>query len=529
MHPSKSNISGVFALVICLLALFAFAYPQKPKKAEKMQDPSQKPIKARAENNDALERWLTEDVPYIITPAERDAFRKLKTNDEREKFIETFWRNRDPDPETEENEYREAYYARIAYANENFSSGIPGWKTDRGRIYITWGKPDSVEAHPSGGSYERPPWEGKGTITTVPFETWSYRHLDGVGDGVEIEFVDRSGSGEYKFARDFDEKNAFAGVTGPASTRGADDGRYLREQDTPLSRNLRAAALETPPRVKFTDLDPIARGDSGSADLFPLEFDLRVDFFKQSDDRVIAAFTVQADNGELQFKDSGGLQTAVLNIFGRITAVAGNRSGIFEDSVTANASVNELPGLKQRKSVYQKAIALAPGTYKVSVVVRDVNTGNKGLRALGFTVPRYDDKKLSTSSLVLTSALRSSTERDIGQAFVIGDAKVIPNLSSTYKKGQQVGVYMQIYNASIDQTTLRPAADVEYVLLKNGMEVLRQKEDWSGLSDAGQRLTLARILPTEQLAPGEYEIKVVTKDHVGGQIVENKGTFTVTP
>ena len=195
---------------------------------------------------------------------------------------------------------------------------------------------------------------------------------------------------------------------------------------------------------------------------------------------------------------------------------------------STNATTEELAEAKDRKSVYQKAIALTPGTYKVDVVVRDVVTGNKGIVNLGFTVPRYDDKKLSTSSLILATKLRIDQRTRHRRMFVIGNAKVIPNLAGIYKQGQDVGVYLQVYNAGIDQTTLRPAVDVDYVLTKGGKEILQQTEDWSGLSDSGQRLTLARLLPTTGLASGDYEIKVVTKDRVSGQVIENKGKFTIT-
>ena len=104
----------------------------------------------------------------------------------------------------------------------------------------------------------------------------------------------------------------------------------------------------------------------------------------------------------------------------------------------------------------------------------------------------------------------------------------MPNLSGVYKQGQEVGIYMQVYNSGIDQTTLRPAVDVDYVLSKSGKEILHQAEDWSGLSDSGQRLTLARLLPTTVMQPGDYEIKVLVKDHVSGQVIENKGKFTIT-
>lgn len=518
---------------------------QRPE-ARPTVDPSEKPRNVRPELKAAYKKWLENDVAYIITEQEKKAFRALATDEERENFIENFWRRRDPNPDTEENEYREEYYERIAYANEHFTSGIPGWKTDRGRIYITFGKPDSIESRPAGGMYERPSWEGGGSTSTYPFEVWFYRHIDGVGDGLEIEFVDPTGTGEYRLARDPQEKDALKMVPGAGLTLNEQLGlsskvdritgigsknapTYMREQDSPFRRLEILTGLMRPPQVKFSDLQGIAGGDSGVLDNNPLDFDLRVDFFRQSDDRVITAFTVQTSNKDLTFEQVGGLEQATINIFGRVTAVSGKRSGIFEDSVTATATTEELLDAKNRKSIYQKAIALTPGTYKVDVVVRDVKSGNRGIRNLGFTVPRYDEKKLSTSSLILASRLRSTNENDIGQMFVIGNAKVIPNLSGNYRVGQEVGVYLQVYNAGIDQTTLRPAVDVDYVLIKDGKEVFRQKEDWEGLSDSGQRLTLAKLLPTTLLPLGDYEIKVQIRDLVGGQMVENKGKFTILP
>ncbi len=541
------KFSRSFLLTALILAIGAIGvWAQPPDKKDKPSaDVSDKIRNVKPELKTAYKKWLDNDVAYIITNDEKKAFKALTTDDERENFIENFWRRRDPNPDTEENEYREEYYERIAYANEHYASGIPGWKTDRGRVYIAWGKPDSVEAHPSGGSYDRPSYEGGGSTTTYPFETWFYRHLDNVGDGLEIEFVDPTGTGEYRLARDANEKDALRTVPGAGLTTseqlglsnkgdringggGSGQQNYQREQDSVFRRLEIQSGLFRPPAVKFSDLQGIAGGDSGVLDNNPLGFDLRIDFFRQSDDRIITAFTVQTNNKQLTFESSGGLEQATMNIYGRITAVSGKRSGIFEDSVTAEATATELADTKDKKSVYQKAIALTPGTYKVDVVVRDVKSGNKGVKNLGFVVPKYDEKKLSTSSLVLTSKLRSTTENDIGRMFVIGNAKVIPNLSGSYQKGQEVGIYLQVYNAEVDQTTLRPAVDVDYILTKDGKELLRQKEDWGGLSDSGQRLTLARLLPTSAMPLGDYEIKVQIKDRVGGQLIENKGKFTIT-
>lgn len=525
---SKKKIIRNIALTSSILmASFTVSFAQ----VEPSEDPLKNPRNVKTEVKEVYKKWINNDVAYIITKEEKRAFNSLKTDEERENFIENFWRRRDPNPDTEENEYREEYYERIAYANEHFASGIPGWKTDRGRIYIAWGKPDGIESHPSGGSYDRPSYEGGGSTTTYPFETWFYRHLDGVGDGIEIEFVDPTGTGEYRIARSPNEKDALLMVPGAGTTTaeqlglenrgdriaGLNNGRYYgREQDQPFRRLEIITNLQRPPQVRFSDLAGIAGTESPVIDNNPLAFDLQVDFFRQSDDSVITTFTIQTENRNLVFEPVGNVPTARMNIFGRIESVAGKRSGIFEDSVTTNATTQELRESLDRKSIYQKAYPLVPGmTYKVDVVVRDVVSGNKGVVRKGFTVPKYNDKALDTSTLILASTLRSTTEKDIGGSFVIGGAKVIPNLSKVYRKGQEVGIYMQVYNAKIDQTTLRPAVDVEYILLKDGKEVLRQKEDWNGLSDSGQRLTLARLLPTTQMPLGDYKIQIKVRDNVG--------------
>src|SRR4026209_1387740 len=506
------------------------------------QDPSTKPRNVKPELKKAYKDWLDKDVTYIITDEERKACKKLATDDERERFIEEFWRRRDPDPDTDENEFKEEYYERIAYANEHFASGIPGWKSDRGRIWIMYGKPDERETHPMGGSYERPSYEGGGSTTTYPFEIWFYRYLGGVGSGVEIEFVDPTGSGEYRIARNPNEKDALLNVPGAGLTLseqlglsekgeriagigGVGNNNYQREQDSPFSRLQLLADLNRPPQVKFNDLATAV--NTGVVEENPLNFDLRIDFFRQSDERVITAFTIQAENKDLVFSDSGGLQQARMIIFARSTSVAGRRVGIFEDPVITTATTQELTEAKDRKSAYQKAVALTPGTYKVDVIVRDVVSGATGIRHVGFTVPRYDPAKLSTSTLILAAKLQSLVDQPAVGQFVIGQTKVIPNVSGSYKRGQSVGVYMQVYNAGIDQTTLRPSVDVEYALLRDGKEIVKQAEDWRGMSDAGQRLTLARLIDTNGLTPGEYQVSIRIRDRVSGQTLSPSEKFTL--
>jgi len=534
--PKASVRLVLFPLVLAGASLFGFA--QDPRQT---QDPMEKPRNVKPELKKAYKDWLEKDVTYIITDEERRAFKKLATDDEREKFIEEFWRRRDPDPDTEENEFKEEYYERIAYANEHFASGIPGWKSDRGRIWIMYGKPDERETHPAGGNYERPSYEGGGSTSTYPFETWFYRYLAGVGSGVEIEFVDPTGSGEYRIARNPNEKDALLNVPGAGLTlseqlglsskaeritgTGVGAQNYQREQDSPFSRLQLLADLSRPPQIKFNDLASAV--NTGVIEENPLNFDLRVDFFRQSDERVITAFTIQTENRELAFADSGGLQQARMNIFGRITSVAGRRAGIFEDPVITTATTQELSEAKERKSAYQKAVSLLPGTYKIDVIVRDVASGATGVRHLGFTVPKYEAQKLATSTLVLASKLESLGDKPAVGQFVIGQTKVIPNVSGIYRRGQPLGVYLQIYNAGIDQTTLRPAVDVEYVLMKDGKEIGKQAENWQGMSDAGQRLTLARLIDSQRLTPGDYELTIRIRDRVSGQALTPSAKFSI--
>ena len=533
---------AAFRMAIFLSVLISGTLTLFAQKTEKSQDPMDKPRNVKPELKKAYKDWLDKDVTYIITDEERKAFKKLQTDDERERFIEEFWRRRDPDPDTDENEFKEEYYERIAYANEHFSSGIPGWKSDRGRIWIMYGKPDERESHPMGGQYDRPSYEGGGSTSTYPFETWFYRYIAGVGSGVEIEFVDPTGSGEYRIARNPDEKDAMLMIPGAGLTLseqlglsnkadrvagmgGVGMSNYQREQDSPFSRLQLLADLSRPPQVKFNDLATAV--NTGVVEENPLNFDIRVDFFRQSDERVITAFTIQTENRELTFTDSGGLQQARMNIFGKITSVAGRRVGIFEDPVVTTATPQELTDARDRKSAYQKAVPLAAGTYKVDVIVRDVASGATGIRHVGFTVPKYDPQKLSTSTLVLAAKLESLVDQPAVGQFVIGQTKVIPNVSGTYRGGQPVGVYMQVYNAGVDQTTLRPSVDVEYALLKDGKELGKQAEDWRGMSDSGQRLTLARLIDSRALPPGEYELAIHIRDRVTGQTLSPSAKFTV--
>jgi GWxTD domain-containing protein len=522
---------------ISVLLAFAVLVPTVlAQKNSPSPDPQNKPRKVRSEPANAFKQWI-DDVDPILTPQERSAWKKLQTDEEREQFISEVWHLRDPDPDTEENEYREAYYERVEYANEHFSSGIPGVKTDRGRIYLKYGKPDEVESHPSGGAYTLASYEGSGSTSTYPFELWWYRNLPGRSD-VEIEFVDPTGTGEYRIARNPFEKIAALNVPGGAPSfpgvSQADVVAAATGFGNPFSSRAKDGEFEWMDRLRLLSEAPPVNFDRLIREGVPspviednfITSAVQISYFKLSDDRVFVAFTVQTDNRDLVFRDIGGLQSARLNISGRITSVAGRRVGFFEDAVTTTATTTELAEAKERKSAYQKAVALPPGRYRVDVLVRDVESGAASLQHVGFAVPKFG-ANLASSSLILASVLEQVSDIPQSRQFVIGDKKVIPNLTGAYHRGAPVGVYMQIYNAGIDQTTLRPSVDVEYALLKDGREVGKQLEDWRGTSTAGDRLTLARLIDSRGLTPGDYAVEVRARDRVSGQSLVQTAKFTI--
>ncbi len=523
------------SILLALVFLVPQAFAQKPAPNP---DPQTKPRKIKEEPDKAFTDWIR-DVEPILTADELNAWKKLRTNAEREQFIADVWHRRDPDPDTEENEYREAYYERLAYVNEHFSSGTPGYKTDRGRIYLKYGKPDDVESHPAGGPYERASYEGGGSTSTYPFERWFYRNIPGRA-GAEIEFVDPTGTGEYRLARNpFEKEGPMLYVPGAASTlfgasqadraaaaNGIGNPFSMREQDSPFNWLELRRILDSPPPAPSHD--PFGEGLIGTPKLEdnPLNFEASFGFFRLDDHRVVTTVTIQTDNKELQFRDSGGVQVASINITGRIINVVGRRVNFFEDAVSTTATTEELIEAKERKSAYQKTVVLAPGHYKADLMVRDTRTGATGLRHIGFIVPKFGSD-LATSSLILASLLKQVTDETASRQFMIADQKVIPNISGTFHRGSPVGVYLQIYNAEIDQTTLRPAIDVEYALMKDGKELSKQAEDWRGSNTAGERLTLSRLIDSRGLVPGEYAVEVRARDRVSGQSLVQSAKFTI--
>lgn len=513
--------------------------------SEKEQKRREERLKKELEST--YRKWLEEDVVYIIAPEEKEAFLELSNDEERGQFIEQFWLRRDPTPETIENEFREEHYRRIVYANELFTSGVEGWRTDRGRIYIMFGPPDEIETHAMGGGYWRRAEEGGGQTSTYPFERWFYRHIDGVSDGVELEFVDKTMSGQYRLSVDPSEKDALAIIPGAGLSALEDQGlafkseRFTRSDGTMspttvtdrrsqnfFERMQLWSSLHKPPAVKFKDLEALVETRI-SFNLLP--FEARIDFIRITDSSILVPVTVALPKKNVTFQMQNGLHVSVVNVFGRITTLTGRIVHTFEDVLRLELTPELLQATLEEPALYQKALPLSPGLYKLNLVLKDLNSGNVGTAEFRLAVPRFEEDELAHSSLVLADGVERLASRHVGseQQFVIGDTKVRPSVGQTFRPTQRMGIYLQVYNLGVDETTHQPDATIDYTIRRGDETLFRHTESTTDMEHAGQQLTLRKVLPLTPFKPGEYKLEIKVTDRVRQQSIDPSATFRVTP
>ena len=488
-------------------------------------------------------KWLNEDVSYIITEEERKAFKQFNTDEEREQFVEQFWLRRDPTPDTVENEYKEEHYRRIAYANEHFASGIPGWKTDRGRIYITFGPADEVDSHPSGGTYQRPSAEGGGETSTYPFEDWRYRYIEGIGNDIIIEFVDTTMTGEYRMTMDPSEKDALLYVPNAGLTMAEQMGlssktaRFQRTDGTHMGAPLggtpasydeftrleQFAKLQQAPKVKFKDLEAVI-GTRVTFNVLPMN--TRIDYLRVTDSSVLTNVSIQFDNRDLQFQTKDGVSKSVIHLLGRVTNMTRRPITTFEKDLEVPIAPEMLTQYQKQRSIYQQSIPLAPGRYRLNVVAKDVIGGNVANYEVALDVPHFEEEKLASSSLIVADQIETLPRKSIGGGqFAIGDTKVRPRVGGTFDRSedQKLGFYLQLYNFEPDEKTQKPSGEVSYEIDKvnTADKLLDFTEDVSKIPNASaNQVTVEKLLPLKNIPPGTYTLKIKATDKKANQTIQ---------
>jgi GWxTD domain-containing protein len=528
--------------------------PLKRTPSEKVRKDQSKALKQ--EISKTYKKWLDEDVRWIISDEERQAFSKLSNDEERDNFIEQFWYRRDPSPDTVENEFKEEHYRRIAYANEHFAAGKPGWRTDRGMIYVKFGPADEIDSHPSGGLYQRPIEEGGGSTSTYPFETWRYRYLEGLEGSqkqeVIIEFVDTCMCNDYHMTMDRSEKDALLNVPGAGLTMYEEMGMSSKAQRFtggglerlgvgPMGTNQSKqfdrlelySNLTKAPAVKFKDLEEVV-SHKVTFNLIP--FEVQTDFVKVTADTVLVPVTIQIKNKDITFVTKEGVSRGTVNIFGRVTTLTQRIAQTFEDTVQVDTASELLPKIVDNNALYWKALPLKPGMYRMDVVVKDVNGDRMGTWSRSFRVPEYTEDKLASSTLIIADQMEKVATKTVGTGnFVIGTTKIRPRMGGAngqpppFKRAQKANFWVQVYGLSMDEQTKKPSADIEYEIknLSSQKAVVHMKETTSQLGNVGEQITLEKSLPLASLEPGLYQITIKVNDNVSKQIITPTAKFAV--
>ncbi len=528
--------------------------PLKRPLSDKEKIAQQKALKQELKG--VYKKWVDEDVRWIITDQEMQAFKSLSNDEERDQFIENFWLRRNPNPDSPENEYREEHYARIAYANEHFAAGKPGWRTDRGHIYIAYGKPDNIDSHPSGGSYERPMEEGGGNTSTFPFEIWHYRYLEGIGDNIDIEFVDTCMCGDYHMTIDRSEKDALKHTPGAGQTLYEQMGQAKQSdrfsgggleqlgagpmsqqnQSKQFDRLDRYAKLLAAPEIKFKDMESFMT-TSKILTGPPFLFDVRTDYVKVTNDTILVPVTLQIRNSDITFTNKDGVAMGTVNILGRVSNLNHKPIQTFEDTVGVQVPSELLARKKNDLSVWWKSLPLRPGLYKIDIVIKDVNNPDHiGRWQRSLNVPRYDDDRLASSSLILAGTMERVPTRDIGAGnFVIGDTHIVPRVPTgvavpvTFHRGQSLNFWMQVYNLGIDEKSKQNGATIEYQILDmtTNKTILQSQELTSKTSPNSDQVTIEKSLPLASLEPGKYQVNIKVNDGITKQQIAESAPFIV--
>ncbi len=506
---------------------------------------------------DHWKKWLEEDVVYIITEEEADVFKNLATEEEREQFVEQFWQRRDTDPRTPQNEFREEHFRRIQYANDRYAAGIPGWKTDRGRVYIMYGAPHRVESHPIGGPYARPEHEGGGHTSTFPFEIWNYRYIEGLGSDVEIEFVDLSGAGLYKITANPWDKDEFLHVPGMgntwaedaaadarddeqyASLRGArvsgfrkyGDGTsqgimFEREKYKPFARTELVAKLTAPPIIKFTDLRSAV---SAKVTFNTIPFRAQASFLRMTNDYTLAPLAMEFPNSSIRFEHQYGLYHSRLQVYGVVTDLVGRVIYEFDDEIVNQYNEEVFAGEKDGVSRYFRSLALEPGRYKIQLVVKDDLSGQMGTLEFGLLPPSYNGDKLSSSSVIFTSKLSGApAERALRDPYVFGRFKVRPRFDRSFHSKENLGIYFELYNFDLDPSTQKPAVQVEYAVCPKSQPAEPKFLNISrAVSFDSDHIAVPFYVDVSGLEPGDYEIRFRIRDQISGRSMMIREPFSL--
>jgi GWxTD domain-containing protein len=451
----------------------------------------------------ASRQWLEEVVPYIITPKEKEFFINLPNEEERGKFIETFWKKRDPNPQTPENEFKVEYYKRLAAANKLFSSGgITGWRTDRGKIYILLGPPKEIQR-------DMNPQSQSNALVSVfpgPKETWQYWGLANPNLPYNMEFVfsDKFGTGNYVL------ENTYRVDTG--RNRPFDASQITYQFDY---QEMMAEAQKNP----FEGFDKLKEVITTQVSYTHIPFQAEVFYFKGAEKKTFIPLALEIQPSTLTFKAiedkeyfSLGLILNVSNSLGQI---------IFERSKDLNfkiagAGVNPR---QEKPFLIETALNLEPGSYKLHLLVLDNFCGKVGTSHEDLIVPSFSSEELAVSDILLTSQAPAALEKTEQAREQTGARRV-------FRASEELNVYFEVYNLTLDPATGSNKFNVDYSFVQGG-KVVTQVPSASIKPTAEKDCRVQISFRLRNFKAGEYALRIKVTDELSGKSQARETPFVI--
>jgi hypothetical protein len=364
---------------------------------------------------------------------------------------------------------------------------------------------------------------------------------------VNIEFVDPTMTGEFHLTMDPSEKDALTYVPGAGLTQmesmglssktarfNNTDGTHTAygpggpsEKQNEFTRLELNSKIQRAPPVKFKDLEAVV---TSRVVKDQVKFDYRFDFLRITSDTVLVPITVQIPTRQLSFAEKEGVDSATVNLFARITTLSGRPVQTFEDTVHRDVPAALLQQSLSTSSIYQKAVPLRPGLYRLDIVLKDVNSNNVGVVNTRLAVPRFEEDKLSASSLIIADQIQRVSAKDIGLGqFVLGDVKVRPKMDSAFLPSETMGVFLQVYNLKVDEKTHKADVSVQFRVLKDKETEPLKKFDLTAdqIPEHGEEMTLQNVVTLGSFGPGKYKLEVAVTDNLAKQTITPVSEFTV--
>ena len=380
--------------------------------------------------------------------------------------------------------------AVLEFANNHFASRIPGWKTDRGRVYIKFGPPDELDSHPAG---------------QTPHEKWRYRFIDGIGPNAVLEFSDPSRTGDYPLTAKLPEIGT------------SQDGALARFAAQQRTVDVSAPAIPEP------GLAP------GTYTILPMQ--VQVDYLHVTTSSTMTNITAQFANRDLQPQLQDGRERSQVKISGRIVTLMNQPVITFEKTIESATPVEQLPSFMQLQSAHQESVPLAPGQYRLSLVAKDPFSGKVNVFETTLDVPGFEDGKLTASSLILADMLERVPARTPAAKFTIADMKVRPRIGGEFSEAEKMGVYLQIYNFGVEATSQKVSGVIEYEIhnADTGEKIMSFSEELDAIPNASaSQVTIEKLLPLRDFSPGTYTLNIHIVDRSENQTLERQGTFSVS-